>query len=458
MNLIAIENAADGASVALLQSHLNQQDVDLSNSKKNLVTSQPTDGIRVFYRTSDEGGKNAEQVLPMLDEILAESGLSKQDIHGIAFSQGPGGFTGLRVASGLAQGLALGLNIPIVPVCSLEASAVLAQHCLSDGLIVVALDARMQEVYLAAYEVKQGKLLDQPVLKPLLIQAKDVVSWIQQQLPRWCLLHNWAPKDLQVCLAGNAVSEYKDLFILPNEQWHIGATEWAHADTLVRMAYQRIQTQGDFPNYEIDELAPLYLRDKVAFTTVERESGLGGNPQIALPILSELEQAQQAFANELLAQGYWIRPLKRSDLPAVLAIEQKTQYNPWSEGMFFAAFMHVNYHNWALVDGDDQVVAFAVQMIDPDVVNLMTISVAPAYQGHGLGKLLLKWLELFIASQAQGPYLHLLEVRVSNVVARTLYESMGYEQIGIRKGYYETEGGREDALVLQKNLENLYTA
>lgn len=442
MNLIAIENAANGASVALLQEISSQR---LSSSKQEQT--------RIFYQAVDEEGKNAEQVLPMLDSVLVQAGLAKQDIDAVVFSQGPGGFTGLRVACGLAQGLALGLQIPIIPVSSLEASAVLSQHHLSDGFMVVALDARMQEVYLAVYAIKQGKLQTQPVLSPLLIQAKDVVSWIQTQLPRWCLFQGWQPADVKVCVAGNAVSAYPDCFSLSFANWSLGETTWANADTLVKVAYQRVQKEGlPQPFANMDELAPLYLRDKVAFTTVEREAGLGGNPQIALPTLTESEQAQLVFAAELQQKGYWIRALRRSDLPAVLSIEQETQHSPWSEGMFFAAFMHVNYYNWALVNHQDQVVAYAIQLVEPDVVNLMTISVAPALQGQGLGKLLLRWLELFITSRSQGPYRQLLEVRVSNTVARALYKQMGYEQIGVRKGYYATESGREDALVLQKQV------
>lgn len=432
VNFIAIENAANGASVALLQS---------KNGEKH-----------INYLASEQEGKNAEQVLPMLDELLQQAQLGKQDIDGVVFSQGPGGFTGLRVACGLAQGMALGLDIPIIPVSSLEASAVQSLSHLEDGLMVVALDARMQEVYLAVYQVKRGKLLPQAVLSPVLMQASDVMAWIQEQLPRWCLWRGLHPHTVALCLVGNAVSEYPEAFALPNSQWVLGNTAWANADVLVDIGFERFQKEGACP---IEQAAPLYLRDKVAFTTVERESGLGGNPKIALPSLTQEEQQQAAFAKALLAQNYWIRALQMSDLPAVMAIEQEAHYTPWSEGMFMAALMHIHYHSWALVNDKQEIIAYAVQLIDPDVVNLMTIAVAPALQGQGLGRLLLQGLELFILSRPTAPYVQLLEVRASNVAARTLYEHMGYEQIGLRKGYYASEQGREDALVLQKTLKSM---
>ncbi|MCQ9328979.1 tRNA (adenosine(37)-N6)-threonylcarbamoyltransferase complex dimerization subunit type 1 TsaB [Pelistega suis] len=429
VNFIAIENASNGASVALLQDNSGVQTVRL--------------------QISTNEGKNAEQVLPLLDTLLADAKLTKTDIHGVAFSQGPGGFTGLRVACGLAQGLALGLQIPVVPVSSLEASAVLSQAYIDNGFIVVALDARMQEVYLAVYQVKNSELKSIPVLSPVLMQSQDVMAWVQEQLPRWCLVSGQSLSTAQYCIAGNALSAYPEDFVLPNTQWVVGETAWAHADTLVSIAYKKFQKEG---GASLEALAPLYLRDKVAFTTIERESGLGGNPKIALPILNPLEVAQNTLATQLLERSLWIRPLRNSDLPAVIAIENVAHHTPWTEGMFFAALMHIHYHNWALVDEQDNILAYAVQLVEPDVVNLMTIAVAPSLQGQGLGELLLRWLELFIMGRSQGPYVQLLEVRVSNEKARSLYSKLGYEQIGVRKVYYETDGGREDALVLQKDV------
>lgn len=429
VNFIAIENASNGASVALLQSQ---------DEKKT-----------ISYLNCQQEGKNAEQVLPMLDELLQQAHLNKQDIQGVVFSQGPGGFTGLRVACGLAQGLALGLNIPIIPVSSLEASAVASLPQLTDGFMVVALDARMQEVYLAVYQVKHGKLLTQAVVEPLLMQATDVLAWVQAQLPQWCIWRGLHPHTVALCLAGNAQLEYPEAFQLPNQQWATGYTQWANADILVDIGFERFQKEGAPP---IEHVAPLYLRDKVAFTTVERESGLGGNPKIALPEQTIEAQQQSEFVRVLLDKNYWIRPLRMSDLPAVMAIEQEAHYTPWTEGMFAAALMHINYHSWALVNQQQEIIAYAVQLIEPDVVNLMTIAVAPALQGQGLGRLLLQGLELFIKSRSTGPYVQLLEVRASNASARALYEHMGYTQIGLRKGYYAAAQGREDALVLQKTL------
>ena len=91
----------------------------------------------------------SERFLPWANELLAEAGLNLKQLDGIAFGAGPGGFTGLRLACGVTQGLAFGLDIPVVPVCTLAALALAS----GDGKVLACLDARMSEVYVAAYAV-----------------------------------------------------------------------------------------------------------------------------------------------------------------------------------------------------------------------------------------------------------------------------------------------------------------
>lgn len=94
-------------------------------------------------------------MLPMVDQLLAEAGVSPTALDAIAFGQGPGSFTGLRIGFGIVQGLAYGIDLPVIGVSTLEAMASRAVDMwqLHHGIIVPVLDARMNEVFLAIYRV-----------------------------------------------------------------------------------------------------------------------------------------------------------------------------------------------------------------------------------------------------------------------------------------------------------------
>ncbi len=98
------------------------------------------------------GQRHSELLLPMIQAMLADAGIAVNALDGIAFGSGPGSFTGLRIACGVAQGLALGAGLPIIGIPTLEAMAELARLRDGNARVIAALDARMREVYVAAYE------------------------------------------------------------------------------------------------------------------------------------------------------------------------------------------------------------------------------------------------------------------------------------------------------------------
>src|SRR5437764_285093 len=110
------------------------------------------DGTHWAERAENAGQRHSELLLPMVRALLAETRLDLAALDGIAFGAGPGSFTGLRIACGVAQGLALGADLPMVGVATLEAMAEAARQRSGRTHVIATLDARMQEIYIAAYE------------------------------------------------------------------------------------------------------------------------------------------------------------------------------------------------------------------------------------------------------------------------------------------------------------------
>ena len=141
-------------------------------------------------------------------------------------------------------------------------------------------------------------------------------------------------------------------------------------------------------------------------------------------------------------------PMRPADLDAVLAIEYRVCAFPWSRANF-ADSMASNYSCW-VCRVDRKVAGYFVLMVAVDDAHLLTIAVAESHQRQGLGARLLR--RAMSLGRAGGATTLLLEVRPSNARALAMYRHFGFAQIGVRRGYYPAEGGREDALVLTHPL------
>lgn len=143
-----------------------------------------------------------------------------------------------------------------------------------------------------------------------------------------------------------------------------------------------------------------------------------------------------------------LRPMTADDIEAVMQVEQAAFPYPWTQGIFMDCLKH-GYSGW-VYEQDGQICGYAMIMFVLDEMHLLNICVRPLDQGKRLGSRLLGTLER-IARGAKAETCF-LEVRQSNFQAIRLYLNAGFNEVGVRKGYYPAAVGREDAIVMAKTL------
>ena len=187
---------------------------------------------------------HAEVLLPMIERLLAEAGVTLTGLDGLAFGRGPGAFTGLRVAAAMAQGLAYGAGIPVVPVSNLLALAASANRQHGFGRILAVLDARMHEVYWGAFEVHRDEI------KPLTV---EILCPPEALSP---------PMDSQWFGAGSGWAAYPEaLKGRVSSLQGVDAGCHGTAGEIAKLGYKALKRGEAVP----PELAlPVYLRDNVA--------------------------------------------------------------------------------------------------------------------------------------------------------------------------------------------------
>lgn len=427
VNILALESSTPVLGVGLLQ-------VD-------------KDGHQSFIQREFHGSsQHAEHLLPLVDQVLAQAELTQQDLDAIAFGQGPGGFTGLRVACGVAQGMAFGLQLPVVAVPSLLAVAQ-AQRSAEHEIQVVILDARMDELYVAAYRfhgddfdpaaqsvgMKSQKIDANPqkphadllgwevVYAPILIEVQHFPAWLQEQRRQW-----GAQANVQV--VGNGLRLCRDMDIkLTATNLSLGADSAPQVQAIAQLAWQGWQ-RGQTISPE--QAAPLYIRDKVAFTISERAQGLGGNPAADWHPLQ-------------------VQRLQDVHVPQVAALASSSGAGTWSEAQWYSG-LQAGEFGWVLARGDEVYAFLMANQIEHES-ELLLMATHPQYQRRGYATWLLNTWQQHAREQGVDQ-LH-LEVRASNLAAQQLYQAFGFGSVGVRADYYPSATGeREDAHLLTKKL------
>jgi tRNA threonylcarbamoyladenosine biosynthesis protein TsaB len=247
LRLLALETSTDSLSVAL-------------------GTGLP--GERVWQHTGPGGAQASATLLPLLQDVLSQAGWTLQSLDAVVFGRGPGSFTGLRTACAVAQGLAYGAQtsgrpggVPVLAVDTLLALAEEARAAAAaePGQVVVALlDARMDELYVAPYAIGPQGL--QALAPPHLCAPQHLGAHLAQCLPADAGF--WAGRCL---LAGNVFDSCGERMAdVPGPRVHALPT----ATALLRLAPGLLLAGAAVA---AQDALPLYVRDKVAQTTVERD-------------------------------------------------------------------------------------------------------------------------------------------------------------------------------------------
>lgn len=225
MRILALDAATEACSVALLS------------------------GGALISRTVESGKSNATKIVSMAEEVLAEAQLSLSMLDAIAASIGPGAFTGVRISVAVAQGLAFGADLKVLPVTTLEALALQVIDA-PERRALACLDARMGEVYWGcfAWDAARGVVCSGAMrVGPPGEVALDPGSHAQG--------------------VGRGFSAYPMLATLPGVAIDaMQSTALPNAREIARLGALRLKAGG----IDAAELKPLYLRDKVAFTEAER--------------------------------------------------------------------------------------------------------------------------------------------------------------------------------------------
>lgn len=208
-------------------------------------------GEEIFTFDIHAGQTHSQIILPQMQALLDAAKLQLSDLQGIAFGAGPGSFTGVRIAAGVAQGLGFGASLPVVGVCTLLA---LAEASGADK-VIACLDARMGEVYHAAYEKVTGEwqtIMPPSLHKPALVPVMQGAGWLGAG-------SGWQTyaEPLATVYAQNIQATQPQL--LPN------------ASAILKLA-QPIFAKGEAK--PASEAMPIYIRNRVALKTAERERGL----------------------------------------------------------------------------------------------------------------------------------------------------------------------------------------
>lgn len=373
----------------------------------------------------EEESKYSSSILPLIKKLLAKFALTAIDIKGLILVNGPGSFTGLRVTNGLVHGLAHGLDCPVVSVSAFEIYAfawVFNSNKHTTGkdtvLVDVMIDARLEEFFLARVLCKKAVLAknrnSQVEANFLNSNWEFFITEEPSVFDRPALTKRSLNNDVQILKCPNILDFKVPIFhgiehYLYNKKLFLSG--WA---SLFCLNKENLKWK------KAHEVQPLYVRDRVAQTILERRE----SPSLIIEAFNEI------------------------DVLTISSIEKDTYKFGWTNKNFLDS-LNSKYICKKLVN-NSLLVGYFVWMIVEEECHILNFTIASGRQKRGLGKWMLSRLLVSLAEYKLKSVF--LEVRTSNKSAINLYGKNGFEIVGRRKNYYPSFTGREDALVMKRPI------
>lgn len=345
---------------------------------------------------------HSQTLLPMLEEIKDMVELDLSTVDAIAVAAGPGSFTGLRIGSATAKGLAFAMEKPIVPVPTLEGLAY--QMYGTDAVVCPIMDARRSQVYTGIYEFVPSDKYDMRVIKEQSAVFFDEIAEELNLIGR------------KVVFVGDGIPVFKE-----------------RMREVLRVPYS---------------LAPAHRNRQsaaciAALGSVYYAQGRSVSGDKFVPEYLRLSQAERERAQELLKIVY--RRMTPKDVPFISKLEEETFSMPWS-AKDFLEMIGKEDARYYVAEKDGQLLGGCGVLLIAGEGNITNVVIAPEARNQGIGTGMLR--HLMKESEQEGIKAFTLEVRVSNAAAIHVYEKLGFVSEGIRPGFYEKP--TEDAMIFWK--------
>lgn len=358
------------------------------------------DGRLLCEFVLNDGKKHSEKLINIMNTALESSGIEIRNIDAFACSVGPGSFTGLRIGAAAVKALGQALDKPVIAVPTLDALAynVFPRR----GLICPMLDAQRNMVYSILYKCDGLKLTKVEDYRA--IDADKLIEKLEDYRE-------------EIILLGDAVPIYGERFrnALPYSVEASAGALYPRASSVALLAGE-LYREGKILNY--NDLELYYIRKS------------------------------QAEAEYDKRQKIDIVPMTGEDIKAVYDVECLSFATPWSLESFTSEIYNNNMAKYLVAKSGGEVVGYGGMWLVLDEGHITNIAVHPEHRGKGIGDALV--LAIIKTAKENGIKRMTLEVRPSNWTALNLYKKYGFQEAGVRKGYYEDTG--EDAVIMWLEL------